>query len=140
MAIGDDALAAGLDLVAGTVLANTIDTEINKSRDYTAQDRVAVRSVARGGTGSNTAAGARTNLGAAATSHTHTFASITGKPSAYTPAAHTHSPNDLTSAVPVTKGGTGGTSKDSARRGLGVTVSSTAPGGPAVGDVWIRST
>jgi cystathionine beta-lyase family protein involved in aluminum resistance len=37
MAVGDDALAAGMDLVAGSDLANTIDTEINKTRDYIAQ-------------------------------------------------------------------------------------------------------
>lgn len=34
MAIGDTAAAAGLDLVAGTALANTLDTEENKTRDY----------------------------------------------------------------------------------------------------------
>lgn len=37
MAVGDDALAAGMDLVTGSELANTIDTEINKTRDYIAQ-------------------------------------------------------------------------------------------------------
>lgn len=34
MATGDLALAAGMDIVPGTTLANTIDTELNKSRDY----------------------------------------------------------------------------------------------------------
>lgn len=34
---GDDAAAAGMAVVAGSVLANTIDTEINTTRDYIAQ-------------------------------------------------------------------------------------------------------
>ncbi|MNL85137.1 hypothetical protein D3C87_2133440 [compost metagenome] len=34
MAIGDTAAAAGLDLVSGAALANTLDTEENKTRDY----------------------------------------------------------------------------------------------------------
>lgn len=63
MAVGDDALAAGMELVAGTALANTIDTEINLSRDYIAQRTAAVTPVERGGTGATTAAGARTKLG-----------------------------------------------------------------------------
>jgi hypothetical protein len=37
MAIGDDAIAAGMDVVLGTELASTIDTEINLTRDYIAQ-------------------------------------------------------------------------------------------------------
>jgi hypothetical protein len=38
MAIGDDAIAAGMAIVDGaTTDANTIDTEINRSRDYIAQ-------------------------------------------------------------------------------------------------------
>lgn len=38
MAIGDDAVAAGMSIVDGaTTDANTIDTEINRSRDYIAQ-------------------------------------------------------------------------------------------------------
>jgi hypothetical protein len=37
MAIGDDAVLAGMDIVTGSELANTIDTEINKTRDYIAQ-------------------------------------------------------------------------------------------------------
>lgn len=36
MAIGDAAAAAGYDIVPGTTPANTIDTEINKTRDYVA--------------------------------------------------------------------------------------------------------
>jgi hypothetical protein len=85
MAIGDDALAAGMALVNGaSVQANTIDTEINRTRDYVAQRTSAVTPVLKGGTGATTAAGARTALsvpstsdlssglaGKASTTHTH---------------------------------------------------------------------
>lgn len=37
MATGDDAVAAGMALVVGTSLANTLDTEDNLTRDYVAQ-------------------------------------------------------------------------------------------------------
>lgn len=62
MAIGDDAANAGMDVLTGTELANTIDTEINKSRDYIAQRTSAITPVAKGGTGAATAAAARANL------------------------------------------------------------------------------
>jgi len=97
MAIGDDAAAAGMALVAGgSTLSNTIDTEINRTRDYIAQRTSTVVPVASGGTGATTAAGARTNLGAAASSHTHDWASVTGKPSTFTPSTHTHTIASLT--------------------------------------------
>lgn len=63
MATGDDALAAGMDVVPGTTLANTIDAEINKTRDYIAQRTAAVTPIEKGGTGQTTAASARTALG-----------------------------------------------------------------------------
>lgn len=44
MAIGDAAAAAGMDLVPGSAAANTIDTEINKSRDYIAPVKSAIDS------------------------------------------------------------------------------------------------
>lgn len=62
MAIGDDALAAGMDILTGNELANTLDTEENKTRDYIAQRTSAVTPVLKGGTGATTAAGARANL------------------------------------------------------------------------------
>lgn len=72
MAIGDDAAAAGMAIVNGaTTQAKDIDTEINRTRDYVAQRTSAVTPVNRGGTGAQNAATARTNLGAAPTSHTH---------------------------------------------------------------------
>lgn len=67
MAIGDDALAAGMDLVLGTALANTLDTEENKTRDYIAQRTNLVTPITKGGTGSTTAAAARAALGISAT-------------------------------------------------------------------------
>ena len=49
MATGDDALAAGMDIVNGaTTPANTIDDEINKSRDYIAQFFTTVKTWATG--------------------------------------------------------------------------------------------
>lgn len=63
MAIGDDAAAAGMDLVAGSsTQARDIDTQINKTRDYIAQKDAATRTVPRGGTGATTPAAARANL------------------------------------------------------------------------------
>lgn len=66
MAIGDDALAAEMQLVPGTALANTIDTEENRTRDYIAQHKHPPTPIAKGGTGSATAPTALIALGAAA--------------------------------------------------------------------------
>lgn len=66
MAIGDDAVAAGYPILTGSEPANTLDTEENRTRDFVAQVKalvLAIWPVARGGTGSSTKAGARTNLG-----------------------------------------------------------------------------
>lgn len=64
MATGDDAIAAGMDVVDGaTTLASTVDTEINKTRDYIAQRTSTVTPVSKGGTGATSAGAARTNLG-----------------------------------------------------------------------------
>ena len=63
MANGDAAVAAGMDVVSGTADRRLGYDEINKTRDYIAQRTSAVTPVARGGTGADTAAGARANLG-----------------------------------------------------------------------------
>lgn len=77
MAIGDDAAAAGMDVIipsSGKVTDGA--TEINKTRDYLAQRTSAVTPVAKGGTGASNPGAARANLGAAATVHTHSPSQI----------------------------------------------------------------
>ena len=64
MANGDAALAAGMDLVAGTDDRRNGWDEDNKTRDYIAQFAAGIRSVANGGTGADTAVQALINLGA----------------------------------------------------------------------------
>ena len=51
--------------------------------------------------------------------HTAPWSGISGKPSTYPPAGHSHSPNDLSSTVPISKGGTGATTADAALTNLG---------------------
>ena len=69
MAVGDEAAAAGYPLVPSTGPGGEVHNgylEINRTRDFVAEVKglfQAIWSVASGGTGSNTAAGARTNLG-----------------------------------------------------------------------------
>ncbi|MFR1050259.1 MAG: hypothetical protein ACLSE7_00815 [Lachnospirales bacterium] len=58
------------------------------------------------------------NLYAAAV-HSHSWSAITGKPSTFSPSIHTHPASDLTTAVPVTKGGTGAVTAAGARENLG---------------------
>lgn len=63
MANGDDAAAAGMDVVPGTMSVRDGYDEINKTRDYIAQRTETVTPVAKGGTGATTVAGAKTALG-----------------------------------------------------------------------------
>jgi hypothetical protein len=67
MAVGDDAAAAGYSLVNGASgLIRDGDLEMNRTRDYIAQLKALITipwSIAKGGTGATTAAGARTALG-----------------------------------------------------------------------------
>jgi hypothetical protein len=76
MAIGDAAVAAGMTIVPGTLPANQLDTEINRTRDEIANRTSAVTPVAKGGTGATTAAAARTALGVPATAHTHRITDV----------------------------------------------------------------
>lgn len=89
MAAGDgvDAAAAGMDLVPGTALANTIDTELIKTRDYIAQGKLkdgallpskinGTVPITKGGTGSTSAAAARTALGVTAKNTPTTSADV----------------------------------------------------------------
>lgn len=74
MALGDDALAAGYELVnPNTDLVRDGADEITLTRDYVGKVKTETRSVSRGGTGATTAAAALRNLGiyvqAAAPSH-----------------------------------------------------------------------
>lgn len=39
---------------------------------------------------------------------------------------------------PVARGGTGGTTRATARSGIGITVGSAAPSNPQVGDLWFE--
>lgn len=65
MAVGDAAVAAGMPLVDGaTTPANTIDTEINRTRDFIIEFGLPdVVPIGNGGTGAPTAAQARVKLG-----------------------------------------------------------------------------
>lgn len=63
---GDDALAAGFDIMDGTESASNLDAAINKTRDLVAQVKAlfsSVWAVASGGTGASNAEDARDNLG-----------------------------------------------------------------------------
>lgn len=76
--------------------------------------------VEKGGTGATTAAQARTNLGAAAASHTHAVADITG-------------------TLPVSKGGTGATTAYAALQALGITMGTgAAPSTGTANTIYIQ--
>jgi hypothetical protein len=67
MPVGDDAQAAGYPILVGSVdIVQQGYTEINRTRDFLALVKALILSiwpVSKGGTGSSTASGARTNLG-----------------------------------------------------------------------------
>lgn len=73
---GDDAVAAGLPVMDGTEALSDVDAAVNKTRDIIAQLAAGTRPIATGGTGATSAAGARTNLGAAAAGHGHDSADV----------------------------------------------------------------
>lgn len=93
--------------------------------------------ISRGGTGATDAAGARTNIGAAAASHTHTKSQITDFPTTMTPSAHNHNASDISAGtLPLARGGTGVTTAKALREALDIYVQPTAPGHKK-GRVWI---
>lgn len=69
MAVGDEATAAGYPIVPNTGEEGKVRygaREINRTRDFVAQVKALILTVwpvSRGGTGSNSKSGARTNLG-----------------------------------------------------------------------------
>lgn len=86
-------------------ISAAVAEKADKSHTHAPADLTAAVPITKGGTGSTTAAAARTALGAAASSHTH-------------------SPSDLSSAVTVAKGGTGATTAAAARTNLGAAAAS----------------
>lgn len=67
MAIGDDAAAAGMPLVPGTLPSKDLDTADNETRDFVAQGHARWKSgvvlpISKGGTGATSASAARTAL------------------------------------------------------------------------------
>jgi hypothetical protein len=99
MATGDDALAAGMDIMDGTEQASDLDEWINDTRDEIARRTNDVTPISKGGTGAMSAAGARSALGLGNTS----------------------------GPVPVANGGTGASNAASARSNL--STPETAVGG-----------
>jgi hypothetical protein len=111
MPTGDDAAAAGMALVDGaTVDAQTIDTEINLTRDYIAQGKGATDAATASKVVKRDAAGRckmqgpivaldvanKAYVDAAVSAISLNWASITGKPSTFPPSAHTHDWVDIT--------------------------------------------
>jgi hypothetical protein len=93
-------------------------------------DRLGTVTVAKGGTGATDAAAARTNLGVAATAHTHAIADVTSLQTSLdgkAASSHTHTASAITDPqnLSITK-----------LDGRKLTVSATAPTSPAVGDLW----
>lgn len=120
MATGDDAANAGMAVLNGTEPANTLDTEINLTRDYIAQRTADVVPIAKGGTGKTTAQEAREALGVILTA---TSGDAGGKVPIYTaagqlataaPSSSGHAANksyvdDKVAAVPTGVPSSGGT-------------------------------
>ena len=60
-------------------------------------------------------------IGAAPTSHNHTWNQITDRPTTLPPSAHTHNASDITvGTLPIARGGTGATTAAAARNALGL--------------------
>ena len=70
--------------------------------------------------------------GKSPTSHTHAYSSLTSIPSTFAPSAHIHATSEVT--------GLDTALADRVKGTVRLTVASTAPGSPAVNDVWIDIT
>lgn len=103
-----------------------------------ASARLGTVPIAAGGTGASDAAGARTNLGVAATSHTHAISDVTSLQTtldAKAAASHTHTASGITDPENLYAGRirAGGTSGGNPTR---VYVQSATPTGMSSGDLW----
>lgn len=119
--IGYNTTTGLTEVYTGSAWENVKDVSINASiitAGTLSSDRLPVVPISKGGTGAADAATALGNLGAAAAGHTHDASAIT------------------TGSLAVTNGGTGGTTRATAKAGIGVYVQSTAPSSPQSGDLW----
>jgi len=130
MAVGDESQDAGFGFVPNTGEEGKVKwgaREINRTRDFLAQVKdliLNVWPVTRGGTGSTTAVGARSNLGLGSVSIEDTVPISKGGTSS-TNSSSARSSLGLGSVatentVPISKGGTSSTSSSSARSSLGI--------------------
>lgn len=102
------------------------------------ESRLGTLSVGKGGTGATDAASARTNLGAAATSHSHAISDVTGLQTALdgkSATSHTHTASVITDpenlyAARIRAGGSG------TGNPTRVYIQSTTPTGASAGDLW----
>jgi len=120
-------MAFGYDAKTLTAALARIQAETESLK---AVEQATILAVADGGTGSNTAVGARTNLGAAAASHTHTATDInsgilavanggTGQ-ATLALARNAMGLGNTTAALPIANGGTGQTTAAAVRNALGL--------------------
>ena len=130
MAVGDESQDAGFGFVPNTGEEGKVKwgaREINRTRDFLAQVKdliLNVWPVTRGGTGSTTAVGARSNLGLGGVSIEDTVPISKGGTSS-TNSSSARSSLGLggvatEDTVPISKGGTGSTYASSARSSLGL--------------------
>lgn len=115
---------AGLALTANITAAALLaaigaDNAGNIASGTLSSDRLPTVPVSKGGTGATSAAAARSNIGAAAASHTHddryyTEAEVNSLLSGKAAASHSHGAGDITGGtLPVDRGGTGQSSLNS---------------------------
>lgn len=90
--------------------------------------------ISEGGTGATTAAAARTALGAAASSHSHTPSSIGAAASSH---GHALTDSGITGVLPVSKGGTGASTAKNACIALGIFYADTLPSTGTEGQICL---